>query len=284
VTTFAFPGRAMKTAYAVPHLRRITLLAWVVLWFAPVLLASSFHAVTISLRGVPESLAVYDPPAGTPRRPVQVIVTSGDLGWFGLSVDVAEYLQHQGYRVLGFSSRMYLSSFTGRKGRHLDAGQIPGDYRALMDWAAAGSAFPKEFVLVGVSEGAGLSVMAVGQSGGPLPCRGTVTLGIPFHTALAWRWTDFPMWITKKEPNEPRVNTAGYLAHLSVPIAMIQSTRDEYNPIARARSLFAAAASPREFILVDAANHRFSNKRPEVMSDVSSSLEWIESLHPKESP
>jgi hypothetical protein len=240
---------------------------------------ASYRVETLDLRGKAQSLAVYDAP-GAPRR-VQVIVTSGDLGWVGLSVDVAEHIRNKGYRVVGFNARAYLASFTGRN-LVLNESDVPGDFAAVLEWAARSG--PPAAVLVGVSEGAGLSVIAMG-SDRPTRCKGLIALGLPETTSLGWRWTDFPMWITKKDPKEPMAQTRPYMSRLRMPLAMIHSTHDEWDPIERISQLFLQAPDPKRFIPVDASNHRFSDKVPQVLENVDQSLQWIESLIPyKDSP
>ncbi|MBZ5498091.1 MAG: hypothetical protein LAP85_16955 [Acidobacteriia bacterium] len=252
---------------------------------ALLLLASTLHAarpaartLTVNLRGKPQSVQIYEPAPGAPKRTVQVLVTSGDLGWLGISGDVPGHLQEQGYRVIGFNARTYVSSFTGGGGAHLEENWIPADYEAVVDAASKGSMFPKEFVSIGVSEGAGLAVLAMGQPGASALCRGIIALGLPLKTALGWRWTDFTAWISKREPNERLAETKEYLVRLKVPIVMVHSTRDEYDLIDNVRAIFADAPEPKRFIAVDASNHRFSNKIPEVMSILDTSISWMESL------
>ncbi len=235
---------------------------------------SSYQSMNIELRGKSQTLAVYEPAPGTPRRPVQVIVTSGDVGWVGLPVDIAEHLQKAGYRTIGFNARAYLSSFT-QKNSHLEERDIPGDYQALQSWAAAGKG-PAEFVMIGVSEGAGLAVIGMSGRESRNRCKGIIAMGLPGKTSLGWRWTDFPMWITKKDPNEPLADTRGYLKNLDVPLVMIHSMHDEWDSIESAREMFQIHPGPKKLITIDAINHRFSNKVPEALLNLEKSLDWIQ--------
>ncbi len=244
------------------------------------LLLAGPRTITVNMRGKAQSVQIYDPASGAPKRPVQVLVTSGDLGWLGISGDVPGHLQARGYRVIGFNSRTYLSSFTGKNGAHVEESQIPDDYRSVMDAVATDDKFPKDYVSVGISEGAGLAVLAMGQKQASPFCRGIVGLGLPVKTELGWRWTDFTSWISKNEPNEPLAETKDYLAHLRVPIVEIHSAHDAYDPVDTVRAMFAVAPEPKRFIAVDASNHRFSDKIQEVLSILDNSLEWIESLMP----
>src|SRR4030095_14884907 len=106
----------------------------------------------LNLRGHVQSLHVYGVRGGPP-----VVLSSGDGGWIHLAPHVADVLAAHGYFVVGFDARAYLSSFTdGRSG--LRPNDVGADYLALTRFAAQGShARP---ILIGVSEGAGLSVLA----------------------------------------------------------------------------------------------------------------------------
>jgi hypothetical protein len=238
----------------------------------------SARTLTVNLRGKPQSIQVYDPVPGAPKRPLQVLITSGDLGWLGISGDIPGYLQDQGYRVIGLNAQKYVSSFTGNDGAHLEETMIPSDYQIIVASASAGSSDPKGFVSIGVSEGAGLAVLAMGQAQASPLCHGIIALGLPMKTALGWRWTDFTSWISKKEPNEAEVDTKDYLGRLKVPLVLVHSLHDEYDAIDNVRGIFALAPEPKRFHAVDASNHRFSNKTAEVLALVNQSLEWMGSL------
>jgi pimeloyl-ACP methyl ester carboxylesterase len=240
--------------------------------------APASRSATITLRGKSQALEVYDPASGAPPRPMQIILTSGDVGWVGLPVNIAEHLQRIGYRVIGFNARAYLASFTG-KDRALDPNAIPDDYRSIVNWALSKPAFPAAVSMIGVSEGAGLAVIGMSRPDSIASCRGVVALGLPARTSLGWRWTDFTMWITKKDPNEPQAETRAYLPRLRCPLVMIHSTHDEWDSIDSAKEMYQFHPGPKDFIAVDAVNHRFSDKVPEVLSTLAHSLEWLQNPH-----
>jgi type IV secretory pathway VirJ component len=107
---------------------------------------------TITIRGHAQTLHLY----GTRGAP-PVIVSSGDGGWMHLGPHVAELLAAKGFFVVGFDAKAYLSSFTSGK-TTLRPDEEPGDYKILADYAARGAS--QRPILIGVSEGAGLSVLA----------------------------------------------------------------------------------------------------------------------------
>jgi pimeloyl-ACP methyl ester carboxylesterase len=238
--------------------------------------AARYRTETITVRDKPLQMYIYDPAPGSGSRPVEIIVSSGDLGWIGLSVTLAEQLSLAGYRVIGFNARAYLSAFTAKDSGLLPR-NLPGDFGTVIEWASRQSG-GRKFVLIGVSEGAGLAALAMGQSSPNPLCAGIIALGMPTRTTLGWRWTDFPMWITKRDPSEPMAETRDYTAHLTVPVVMIHSLHDEWDSIDKARTLYRGIPGPTQFIAVDSVNHRFSDKVDEVVGDVEKSLRWIQSI------
>src|SRR5512139_2217551 len=65
------------------------------------------HVESFTLRGHAQSLHVYGERGGP-----AAIVTSGDGGWVHLGPDVADFLASEGYFVVGFDAKAYLSGFT----------------------------------------------------------------------------------------------------------------------------------------------------------------------------
>ena len=129
--------------------------AWAALMLIGV--AGSLHAQTtdaLVLRGHRQTLRLYGRRgAGTP-----VIVASGDGGWMHLGPHVAEALAARGFFVVGFDAKAYLESFTSGV-TTLRPEDEPTDFRVLADYAAQGTMDARP-ILIGVSEGAGLSVLA----------------------------------------------------------------------------------------------------------------------------
>jgi hypothetical protein len=72
--------------------------------------AADPQSTTLSIRGHAQTLRLY----GSGGQRV-AIVASGDGGWVHLGPDVAEFLSRQGWNVVGFDSKAYLSSFTTKQ-------------------------------------------------------------------------------------------------------------------------------------------------------------------------
>ena len=101
-------------------------------------------------------------------------------------------------------------------------------------------------------------------------------MGLPATVELAWRWSDFTSWITKRNSGEPAFQAKDFLPAISPrPVYMIQSTRDEYVPERDYRELEAAARSPKKLALIPASNHRFTDKIPELRKEYTAALAWI---------
>ena len=225
---------------------------------------------SLAIRGKRQDLYLYGEKRGAP-----VVLSSGDLGWAGLVVHVAEFLAARGYYVVGFDSKAYLSSFTTRT-ETLKPGDVPGDYRQLIDFARSGT--PAKPVLAGISEGAGLSVLAATNPELKGSIQGVLGLGLPDQNELGWKWQDFTIWITKKVPNEPSFMVEDVIGQVSpVPLAEIHSTHDEFLPLEKAKAMFARAAEPRRMWVIEAANHRFSDNRDELDRRIIEALDWIKS-------
>jgi fermentation-respiration switch protein FrsA (DUF1100 family) len=202
-------------------------------------------------------------------------MAGGDVGWVGLAVSLAEFLSDRGYNVVGVNTRQYLSAFTNGK-QHLTPDDPPADYGAMRAFLEARQLLQRPVVLSGVSEGAALAVLAASLDANHRWIDGVVTMGTPMIAELAWRWTDFTTWITKKDANEPSFSPVDYIARVApIPLVMIQSTRDEYVPEADYRKLDATAMAPKRLVLIAAANHRFTDTQPELRAEMLNALAWI---------
>jgi pimeloyl-ACP methyl ester carboxylesterase len=255
-------------------------LVLVLLVLAAVLLPMFAHASTrvpITIRGKTLTLETYLPSTGTPRG--TVFMGSGDVGWVGLAVDLAEFLQKQGYFVVGINVRQYLASFTSGSS-HVMPADIAGDLAAMAQLMRERNTFWTPVVVAGVSEGAAIAVVAGSSKGNHAWITGVITMGLPPTAELAWRWSDVGSWITKRDPNEPEFEPRLYIADVSpLPLFMIQSTKDEYVREADYRMFESTAKAPKRLVLIEASNHRFTDRLPELRTQFLAGLAWI--LDPK---
>lgn len=243
-----------------------------ILW--GLLLAHGFaeSSTSFNLRGKSQLLHLY----GDKSNPT-VLLSSGDLGWAGFVVHVAEFLNGRGYAVVGLNTKEYLTSFT-TKNSALKEADVMADFKTLMAYVQQGN--PKPVVLAGVSEGAGLSVLAATLPELKSKIQGVVALGLPDQIELGWRWTDFTIWFTKKNPDEPYFMVSNIIANVSpVPLAEIHSTHDEFLPLDQAQKMMGKARQPFKMWVIEASNHRFSNNREDLDKRLLEALIWIKAPH-----
>ena len=208
-----------------------------------------------------------------PRDGVPVIVSSGDGGWIHLGPHVAEVLAAKGYFVVGFDVKAYLASFSSGASAVRPQDE-PGDYRGLVAFAAHGAS--QRPILVGVSEGAGLSLMAATDPATRAAISGVVGLGLPDINELGWRWNDALIYLTHGVPHEPTFSAASLATRVApAPLAAIHSTQDEFVPLTELRRIMAAAREPKRLWVVNASDHRFSDNLVEFDQRLLEAIAWI---------
>jgi fermentation-respiration switch protein FrsA (DUF1100 family) len=223
---------------------------------------------TIAIRGHAQTLHVY----GT-RGNAPVLVSSGDGGWIHLGPHVAEVLAARGFFVVGVDVRAYLESFTSGKAT-LSPEDEPRDYKVLADFAARGA--KQKPILVGVSEGAGLSVLAATDPQTKMSILGVLGLGLPDLNELGWRWKDALIYVTHGVPNEPTFSTAAIVSGVSpAPLGAIHSTRDEFVALSEVQRILDSAKEPKRLWIVKAADHRFSDNLAEFDQRLLEAIGWI---------
>ncbi|HET7220348.1 MAG TPA: alpha/beta hydrolase [Vicinamibacterales bacterium] len=263
-------GPSSKTWRSLGRAATLTAAAWIALPPG----SSTARVDTIALRGHVQRLHLYGDRTGDP-----VIVSSGDGGWIHLGPQVAEYLASRGFFVVGFDVRGYLESFTsGATTMRTD--DEPEDYRALARWTIATTG--RKPILIGVSEGAGLSLLAATDPEMKRLTRGVIGLGLPDQNELGWRWRDATIYITHRRPDEPSFSAAAFAARLApLPLAAIHSTRDEFVPLSEVTRIVEAAREPKRLWIIDAADHRFSDKVAELDDRLLEAISWIDANSPR---
>ena len=233
--------------------------------------------VSLAIRSKTQTLEFYRP-SGTVTPKGTILMGSGDVGWVGLAVDLAEFLTRQGYAVVGINSRQYLSSYTSGRSHVLPA-EITADYATIVQSMRDRHTLWEPIIVAGVSEGAALAVLAGGRANHAW-VRGVMTVGLPASAELAWRWKDVLTWITKQNSAEPAFEPAQFIGNVApVPLWMIQSTKDEYVTLSDFQMLERAAREPKRLVLVDASNHRFTDRLPLLRQHVLAGLQWMQNPH-----
>jgi dienelactone hydrolase len=227
---------------------------------------------TLTIRGQAQSLRVYGTRGGIP-----VIVSSGDGGWIHLGPHVAEVLAAKGFFVVGFDVRAYLERFTSGKST-LRLEDEPRDYKIIADFAAYGT--HDKPILVGVSEGAGLSVLAATDPRMKAQIAGVIALGLPDLNELGWRWTDALIYLTHGTPNEPTFSVSAIVDRVApVPLGAIHATQDEFVPVTQVQHVLKRAKDPKKLWIIKAADHRFSDNLSEFDQCLLQAITWI-AQHP----
>jgi len=249
-------------------------------------LAPAHTADIVTLRGHPQAVHVY----GTRSSSPPVIVSSGDGGWIHLGPHIAQILAAHGYFVVGFNAKEYLESFTTRTST-LQLTDVPADYRELVRYAADGPAPQRASVrvgdpgssakpiLIGVSEGAGLSVLAAADGQTKAAVGGVIAIGLPDVNELGWRWKDAWIYVTHGIPNEPTFSSAALVGRMApLPLAAIHSTKDEFVPVSQVQQVMTHASDPKKLWVIPAADHRFSDNLSELDRRLLEAMAWVRSL------
>ena len=255
-----------------PRCTRISTLI-VILWLSNPSPSWPQTKQTIVIRGHEQTLHVYGSPRADP-----VILSSGDGGWIHLAPHVAEFLSQRGFFVIGFDVRAYLSSFT-TAGSMLRTGDEPRDYQVLAESATTQTG--RKPLLIGVSEGAGLSVLAATDPQTKGAIAGVVGLGLPDLNELGWRWKDAVIYLTHRTPAEPTFSVASIVGRVApAPLAAIHSTHDEFVPVADIERILRGARDPKRLWLVNASDHRFSDSLEEFDRRLVEAIGWVKANAP----
>lgn len=191
-------------------------------------------------------------------RPL-VVYATGDGGWHRKDADLFKHIAALGLPAVGFDARDYVTHLGAPTVSEAD---LAADYARMIARAKDGMRIPAErpVVLLGVSRGAGLAVIAADEGG----------LGAPVAGVLAVALTAEEEFVTgQPEPYEdlPRLG--------DIPVAVVQSTRDGYLPSDAARGLFGPDTPYRWFQAVQARNHSFGGARPQLYLAVRRALTWL---------
>ncbi len=220
--------------------------------------------------------------AAAPTRPL-LLYTTGDGGWHRKDLALYRHIVSWGYPTAGFSAPEYLKHLRGdATTTPLQLGQ---DYAALIAFAQARLGMPAgaPVILVGVSRGAGLEVIAAGRRGVRHLLGGVIAIALTKEEEYV-RWFGVRQRVTRSA-NRVMVEVYDYLPRLGdLPIAVVQSTRDDYLPADRAVQLFGPDTATRRFRAVEAANHNFGGSREAMYAAAREALGWIMARHPPVAP
>lgn len=202
----------------------------------------------------------------------KVLFTPGDGGWRGFAITIAEDLASSGNDVYGFNTRRYLQSFTGSS--VLKPAEIASDFQQIADWIRQGSS--DRVLLMGWSEGAGLSLAAAADPTNKDIFEGLIAIGATEQNILAWHWSDVIAELRRGLPNEPTFATADYVGRVSpLPLFMIASSNDKYVSLDATRKLFSAAHDPKLMVVIEARDHKYGGATGEFFRTLHDALRWV---------
>jgi hypothetical protein len=260
-------------------------------WCALVLLSLGSHACAAHLpassRPFAYALTVNAHPltihfanaGGAPARPL-LVYTTGDGGWARKDLALYKQIVSWGFPVAGFSAPEYLEHLRALRATTTPE-RVGHDYADIIAFAEAHMQTEPgtPVILVGVSRGAGLEVVAAGQPLVREKIGGVVAVALTKEEEHV-KWLELRRLPLLHHASSPvMLEVYDYLPLLgAVPVAVVQSSRDSYLPAEDAARLFGPDTPTRRFRAIDARNHSFGGARDEMYAAVRTSLQWIEDL------
>jgi len=232
------------------------------------------------LRFPNRSIGLWCAKPANPHSPTfLVIFASGDGGLHGVSKAIYEHIAEQGHYVAAYSSREALARVKS-SGKFLTFAEAASAITTLLREAKRLLDLPDSTptIVSGCSRGASMVVFAAGEPSLKPQICGAVAMALT-------RESDY---VTPPPPAERDAyikldDKGGALLYPalgrlgSIPIAVIQSTKDSYVPSAESRQLMGPDTPIRRLYEVKASNHSFGGGKDQLMHDLDEALNWIAS-------
>jgi pimeloyl-ACP methyl ester carboxylesterase len=206
------------------------------------------------------------------RRPL-IVYATGDGGMHRKDLDTYRHLAALGDPIVGFDARDYVKHLGGHSPTTTPE-RLADDYRLIIARArqALGLNDHRAIVLVGVSRGAGLAVVAAGRLRDTI--AGVVAVALTQEEEYV-RW--YRRLALPHEAHQPvMLDVYEYLAQVGdLPIAVVQSTHDQYLPAVKARAQFGPDTPTRWFQPIEATNHNFGGARGRMYDAIQAALKWV---------
>jgi dienelactone hydrolase len=252
--------------------------------FLVVVLVGAFGAVGCAVRARPviadrpvalngHALRLHFANAATGTMPL-LIFASGDGGMRRKDLDAYRHLVALGYPIVGFDAHDYVTHL-GNAAVTTPA-RLAADYQRIIDVAreVLHAGIAHRVVFVGISRGAGLSVVAACPPMFRSSPAGVVAVALTREEEYVRCDGQSRSVRSTREP--AMVDVYEYLARLGdTPVAVIQSTRDNYLPAVAAKALFGPESAHRRFQAIDARNHSFKGARPQLYDAMRDALVWV---------
>ena len=189
--------------------------------------------------------------------------------------------------MAGFSAPSYLSHLGFVSGTTTPV-RLARDYQRLIEFAKQVLNLPASTrtVLVGVSRGAGLAVVAAGGRELNVELAGVLAVALTREEEYVRHYQVKPGRTPSDMPTRELVGfqTYEYLDRLrALPLVVIQSTGDNYLPAASARTLFGPDTDLRRLVSIEARDHSFGGARDALYARMADALTWMASRPPSPS-
>jgi hypothetical protein len=235
-------------------------------------------SVTMQLHGKPLQLHLAAPPARG-NDPVLVLYASGDGGWLGAAVDMFHLIAKAGYPTIGFSSRAFLK-LERPHGLLTSPVQLAEDYEQILQRARVelGLDPGSDALMAGWSRGAAFAVLAASEPAAPHHVVGVVAIGLDDgeDLAIGGKPDDTDDGPASTGDSRHAFETYARIDRLApLPCAVIQASRDNYLPAARARQLFGPDTPLRRLYTIEARNHRFSGGKVAFNAALLDAIHWV---------
>jgi len=215
-----------------------------------------------------------------PRPPTfLVIFASGDGGMHGVSKAIYKHIAEQGHYVAAYSSREALARVKS-SGNFLTFAEAASAITTLLREARRLLGLPESTptIVSGMSRGASMVVFAAGEPSLKPQICGAVAIALT-------RESDYvkPPGPAERDAYIKLDDKGGVLLYPaldrlgSIPIAVIQSTKDSYVPSAESRKLMGPDTPTRRLYEVQASNHSFGGAKDQLLRDLDEALNWIAS-------
>jgi pimeloyl-ACP methyl ester carboxylesterase len=224
----------------------------------------------VTIRGQSQKVYFYPRTSETTHAPV--LFAPGDRGCEGFAVTIAQRLSQAGYDTYCLDTRHYLESFTSDGG--LTTTEIASDFNQLAKRIEPNR--EARVLLIGWSEGAGLELAAAADKANQALFLGLIAIGIPETNILAWHWKDIAASLTKTVPNEPTFKSSELIGLVSpLPLFVIASTSNDYVSPEATRALYGLARQPKQLVVVNARDHKYSGNTDGFFRALEEGLNWI---------
>jgi hypothetical protein len=255
------------------------LLGWTACTYRVPVVGQNRHGeriLPITLYQRPLELWLFQPDP-LPKGNVLVVYATSDGGWRSLDTEIFRQICQWGYPAVGFSSSNYLKNL-GFVSDTTTPRRLVRDFESIIEFAEQQLELPQNnrIVLVGMSRGAGLSVVAAGQSELRHTLAGVLAIALTKeeeHVVPYRKTHGVPRGSQPGREKLAIIKTYDYLPRLAgVPLTVLQSTHDKYLSADAARELFGPDTDTRKLVAINATSHTFSGGRETLYQWVKSTL------------